>query len=185
MLDLKQAQSRLDARTMAIIAAIIIAAGMRLIPHPPNFSPVAAMALFSGAYLERRALGFLAPLGALFLSDIFLGFYPLIVVVYGSVALIVCLGWMLSPRRSAPNVALAAVSGSVLFYLITNFAVWAVSDMYPKTMAGLMACYAAAIPFFQNSLAGDLFFTAILFGGFTIAQRAVPVLRERPTAAAR
>jgi hypothetical protein len=185
MLDVKKAKYGLDARAMAIIAAIVIAAGMRLVPHPPNFSPVAAMALFSGAYLGRRGLGLLAPLGALFLSDIFLGFSPLMVIVYGSVALIVCLGWIISRRRSAANVGLAAVSGSVLFYLITNFGVWAFSDMYPKTLAGLMTCYAAAIPFFQNSLAGDLFFTAILFGGFAIAERAIPMLRESPALAAR
>ncbi len=146
-----------------------------------NFSPVAAIALFSGAYLGRHSLGFIAPLGALFLSDLLIGFHSQMLVVYGSMALTVCLGWLVAKRRSPASIGLAAVAGSVLFYAITNFGVWAFSDMYPKTLAGLMACYAAAIPFFQNSLAGDLFFTAILFGGFALAERMMPVLREIPT----
>ncbi len=181
MPDMKQMTSVTNARAIAILTAIVLAAAMRLVPHPPNFSPVAAMALFSGAHLARRGLGFVAPLGALFLSDIFIGFHSQMLTVYGSMALIVCLGWLLARRRSAASIGLAAVAGSVLFYAITNFGVWAFSDMYPKTLAGLMTCYAAAIPFFQNSLAGDLFFTAILFGGFALAERMMPVLRERPT----
>lgn len=180
MTSANQATSVWSVRGMAIIAAIVMAAAMRLLPHPPNFSPVAAMALFSGAYLHRRALGFAAPLGALFLSDIFLGFHSQMLTVYGSIALVVCLGWLVARRRSAVTIGSAAVAGSVLFYLITNFGVWAFSDMYPKTLAGLMACYAAAIPFFQNSLAGDLFFTAILFGGFALAEWLLPALNDRP-----
>ena len=168
----------LSARAAAILSAILVAATMRLLPHPPNFSPIAAMALFSGAYLDRRALGFIAPLGALFLSDIFLGFYSQMWIVYGSVALIVCLGWLLAHHRSAARIGMSAVAGSVLFYLVTNFGVWAFSELYPKTLAGLAACYVAAIPFFQNSLAGDLFFTIVLFGGFAVAERLIPLIRE-------
>lgn len=168
----------LNARAIAIVSAILIAAAMRLMPHPPNFSPIAAMALFSGAHLSRRSLSFVAPLSALLLSDIFLGFYSLMWVVYGSTALVVCLGWLLAKRKTPGRIGLAAVGGSFLFYAITNFGVWASSDMYPKTLEGLVACYAAAIPFFQNSLAGDLFFSAILFGGFAILERLVPVVRQ-------
>lgn len=181
MPDMKEVTKAGNARAIAIITAIIIAAAMRLVPHPPNFSPVAAMALFSGAYLGRHPLGFVAPLGALFLSDLFLGFHSQMLTVYGSMALIVCLGWLVAKRRSPVRIGLTAVAGSVLFYTITNFGVWAFSDMYPKTLAGLTACYAAAIPFFQNSLAGDLFFTFILFGGFALAERMMPVLRGTPT----
>lgn len=172
--------SKWSVRGMAILAAILLAAAMRLLPHPPNFSPVAAIALFSGAYLNKRALAFSAPLGALFLSDIFIGFHSQMFTVYGSMALVVCLGWLVARRRSVVAIGSAAVAGSVLFYLITNFGVWAFSDMYPKTAAGLIACYVAAIPFFQNSLAGDLFFTTILFGGFALAERMLPAVRERP-----
>ena len=168
----------LNARAIALLAAIFTAAAMRLLPHPPNFSPIAAMALFSGAYLPHRGVAFVAPLAALLVSDAILGFHGLMPIVYGSVALVVCLGWMLSSNRTAVRIAVAAVAGSMLFYLITNFGVWALGDMYPKTLAGLAACYVAALPFFQNSLAGDLFFTALLFGGFALAERMIPILRQ-------
>ena len=165
-------------RILTLVAAIACAALFRLLPHPPNFSPIAAMALFAGAYLPRRALAFAAPLAALLLSDLVLGFYPGIEFVYASVALTVLIGWAISSRRSALRIAGAAVAGSVFFYVLTNFGTWLTMDMYPKTMAGLAACYVAAIPFFQNTLAGDLFFTALLFGGFALVERAVPMLRQ-------
>ncbi len=168
----------LNPRLVALIAAIFTAAAMRLLPHPPNFSPIAAMALFSGAFLPMRALSFAAPLGALLVSDAVLGFYGGMEIVYGSVALIVCLGWLLSSNRTPVRITVAAVASSVLFYLITNFGVWAFGDMYPKTLPGLVACYVAAIPFFQNTLVGDLVFTGLLFGGFALAERLVPTLRQ-------
>ena len=170
----------LSPRLIAIVSAIFLAALLRLLPHPPNFSPIAAMALFSGAFLPRRGLAFAAPIGAMLLSDAVLGFHGGMPVVYASVAMIVAIGWLVSARRTAGRIALAAVTGSVLFYLLTNFGVWASGTMYPKTVEGLVACYVAAIPFFQNSLAGDLFFAALLFGGFALAERWLPALRQGP-----
>ncbi len=169
-----------NIRIAALVAAIAFAAVFRLVPHPPNFSPIAAMALFSGAYLPRRALAFAAPLAALLLSDLVLGVYPGIAFIYLSVALTVLLGWAISRRRSAPMIAGTAVAGSVLFYVLTNFGTWLSTDLYPRTLQGLAACYVAAIPFFQNTLAGDLVFAALLFGGFALAERAIPQLREAP-----
>ena len=171
------------ARLIALLTAICAAAMMRLLPHPPNFSPIAAMALFSGAYLSKRPIAFVAPIAALLLSDLFLGVYPELVFVYFSVAATVLIGWRLSKRKSAGRVVVAALASSVLFYLVTNFGVWLVMDYYPKTLAGLVACYVAAIPFFQNTLAGDLVFAALLFGGFFLAERLVPGLQERPRGA--
>lgn len=168
----------LNPRAAALIIAILGAAIFRLVPHPPNFSPVAAMALFGGAYLPRRWMGFVAPLGALLLSDLVLGFYSGMPIVYGSVALIVVMGWLLASKRSPARVGLVTFAGSVLFYLLTNFGVWASGTLYPKTAEGLLACYVAALPFFQNSVAGDLFFAALLFGGFALAERKLPLLRE-------
>jgi hypothetical protein len=170
----------LTPRLIALVSAVLAAALFRLVPHPPNFSPIAAMALFSGAYFGRKGLAFAAPLGAMLVSDAVLGFHGGMLVVYGSLALIVVLGWLLTAKRSAGRIAAAAVSASVLFYLVTNFGVWALGDMYPKTLAGLGACYVAALPFFQNSLAGDLVFTALLFGGFALAERWLPALRQSP-----
>ena len=96
---------------------------------------------------------------------------------YLSVVLIVLLGWAVSARITFVRVGAAAVASSVLFFLLTNFSVWLGSSVYPQTFAGLAACYVAAIPFFQNTLAGDLFYSGLLFGGFALLERLVPALR--------
>lgn len=164
-------------RIIAILSTIAAAAALRLVPHPPNFTPIGAMALFSGAYLARRGLvAFAAPLGALLLSDAILGFYAGMAVNYLAVALIVLLG-SLALRHVAPLRLLGtALAASLLFFVVSNLGVWATSGMYPPTAAGLAACFVAAIPFFQNTLAGDLFYSALLFGGFALLERLVPAL---------
>jgi len=164
-------------RLLAILTAIVGAAALRLVPHPPNFAPIAAMALFSGAQLGRRPIAFAAPLGAMLLSDAVIGFHSGMVFVYASVALIVLLGSFALPRISVLRLGGAAVASSVLFFIVTNFGTWLMSGMYPLTSSGLAACYVAAVPFFQNTVAGDLFYTGLLFGGFALLERAVPMLR--------
>ena len=166
-------------RLIAIFAAIVGAAALRLVPHPPNFAPIAAMALFSGAQLGRRPLAFVAPFGAMLLSDAIIGFHLLMPFVYGSMALTVLLGWVALKRLSPLRVGGAALASSILFYLITNFGVWLQLGTYPHTLAGLAACYVAAIPWFQNTVAGDLFYSGLLFGGFALLEKAVPALRVR------
>jgi hypothetical protein len=172
-------QPRMNARILALLAAILTAAALRLIPHPPNFTPIGAMALFSGAYLGRKGLAFVAPLAAMLLSDAILGFHSGMPFVYASVALIVLIGSLVASRITAMTVVGAALASSVLFFIVTNFGTWLVSGMYPLTGAGLAACYIAAIPFFQNTAVGDLFYCAVLFGGFALLERAVPRLRPR------
>jgi len=172
-------QPRMNARILALLAAILTAAALRLIPHPPNFTPIGAMALFSGAYLGRKGLAFVAPLAAMLLSDAILGFHSGMPFVYASVALIVLIGALVASRITAMTVVGAALASSVLFFIVTNFGTWLVSGMYPLTGAGLAACYVAAIPFFQNTAVGDLFYCAVLFGGFALLERAVPRLRPR------
>src|SRR4051794_18928488 len=147
------------ARPIALISAIAVAAALRLVPHPPNFSPIDAMALFSGAYLGRRVLAFVAPLAALLLSDLVLGFYPGFWIQNLTVALVVVIGWGALKHVSVPRVGAAAVASSILFFVVTNFGVWMIGDMYPHSAGGLAACYVAAIPFFENTLAGDLFYS--------------------------
>ena len=170
----------MNARILTLLAAILAAAALRLVPHPPNFTPIGAMALFSGAYLGRRgAVALVAPLGALFLSDLVLGFYRGMPTVYFSVALVVIIGWLALRRVSPIRVGGAAIASSVLFFVLTNFGTWLSSGFYPLTLAGLEACYVAAIPFFQNTVAGDLFYAAILFGGFALLERTVPALRSQ------
>jgi hypothetical protein len=170
------------ARLLALLTAIFAAAAMRLVPHPPNFSPIAAMALFSGAYLPKRAVAFVAPFAALFVSDAVLGFYPGMNFVYFSFALTVLIGWAVASRKTPLTIGAAAIASSLLFFVLTNFGMWLFSGFYPLTGAGLVACYAAAIPFFQNTLAGDLLYTAFLFGGFALVERMVPPVRKRQVA---
>ena len=164
------------SRLLALLAAIFVAAALRLVPHPPNFPPIGAMALFSGAYLGRRSLALVVPFAAMLLSDAILGFYSGMWVTYLAVALIFLVGRVALPRVSVSRVAGTAVASSVLFFLVTNFGVWALSGMYPHTTAGLAACFVAAVPFFQNTLAGDLFYATLLFGGFRVAELLLPRL---------
>src|SRR6202166_467904 len=128
----------LKPRLVTLIAIVLAAALARSIPHPPNMTSITAVALFGGAYFSDRRLAFLVPLAALFLSDLFLGFYGHMEVQYLSFALIVCIGLWLEKDRSVLKIAAAALAGSVLFFLLTNFGVWAFGSLYPRTPAGLM-----------------------------------------------
>lgn len=161
-----------------IVAAVIA----RLIPHPPNFAPIAAMALFAGAHFDRKALAFVVPLVAMLLSDAVFellfgwGFHANLPAVYASFAAIVGLGLLLRGRvRPVPVVGAALVS-SILFFAVTNLSVWLTSATYPMTGQGLTLCCVAALPFFGNTVAGDLFYTGILFGAFALARRRFSVL---------
>ncbi len=164
-------------RVSVLLGAIAAAAALRLFPHPPNFSPIDAMALFSGAYLGRKALAVAAPLAALLISDLVLGFYSGMLFQYAAVVLIALLGSIALARVGVARVAGATLASSLLFFIVSNFGVWLVGGMYPHTLAALGSCYAAAIPFFQNTIAGDLFYAALLFGGFALAEHFVPQLR--------
>ena len=150
---------------------VLAAAFIRLIPHAPNFAPIGAMALFGGAYLNKKT-AFLLPLAAMALSDFFIGFDSITsrLTVYGSFALIVLIGFWLRRERSVGKVVLASITASVLFFIITNFGVWLAGSIYPKTLEGLVACYSAAIPFFRNTMAGDLFYSGVFFGSFELVK---------------
>ncbi|HEX3429627.1 MAG TPA: DUF6580 family putative transport protein [Rhizomicrobium sp.] len=174
----------LKPRLMLIVTMIAAAAASRLLPHPPNMTSIAAMALFGGATLSDKRLAFLVPLAALFASDLLLGFHNQMIAVYGSFALIVCLGLWLQERKTAVTVAGAAIASSLLFFVVVDFGVWLAGDIYPRTLAGLVACYTAALPFLRNQMAGDLLYTGILFGGFALLEQQFPVLqRSRPATA--
>ena len=166
------------SRLIVVVTMILAAAASRLIPHPPNVASVTAVALFGGAYLPRKWLAFLVPVVALLLSDLIIGFYSHMESVYGSFAVVVCIGLWLRGRCRAPAIAAAALASSTLFFLVTNFSVWFWGSSYPRTAAGLLACYVAAIPFFRNTLIGDALYTTVLFGGLALAEKHWPVLRE-------
>ncbi len=170
-------------RFWTLLAIVAAAAAARLLPHPPNFTPIAAMALFAGAHFGHRGLAFAVPLGAMLLSDLVLGLGHVesLPFIYGAFALIVALGLTLRNRRGVVRIAGAALAGSVLFFGLTNFGVWLGSGMYPPTLDGLAQSYAAALPFFAHTALGDWFFVGVLFGGYALAQRRLPALREATT----
>jgi hypothetical protein len=175
----------MNKRLLAVSLFVGGAALARLLPHSPNVTPIAAMALFGGAYLANRKLALALPLVAMLLSDLVLGYtiygkallfsQP---VVYLCMLAIVAIGGSIRARKSWWNIIVASLGSSVMFYIVTNLAVWAFESLYPKNWIGLMTCYTAAIPFFRNSVAGDLFFAVILFGGFALLEKSVVSVRE-------
>jgi len=160
-----------------IVSSIIVILSLSNIwfSEIPNFSPIAAMALFGGAYLNEKKTGLLIPIGALFLSDIFIGFHASMWAVYLSFAIIVLIGSRIK-KPSFLNVICASITGSLLFFIITNFAVWVQGLYYPMNLAGLFTCYEMAIPFFRNTLLGDLVFTTSLFSLFYLVQQRYTIL---------
>ncbi|HVO32570.1 MAG TPA: DUF6580 family putative transport protein [Elusimicrobiota bacterium] len=164
-------------RSATIALLIFGAALLRIVPHPWNVSPVAAMALFAGSLYRRSWLAFLVPVAALLASDAVLGFYREMPIVYASFAAIVLIGRLV--QRTQPlSIAGGAIAGSVLFFVVTNFEVWLFDGLYPHTASGLGTCYIAAIPFFRNTLLGDLAYAASFFGLFAAAEGLFPSLRE-------
>lgn len=150
---------------------VLFAAFSRLIPHPSNFTPIGALGLFAGTYLNLRRY-WLIPLAALLVSDIFIGFYHPVTMVSVYLAFVICAVMgrlLLSEHCSVPRVAATTLSASVLFFVLSNFGDWLSGFNYPLTWAGLAECYAMAIPFFGNTVLGDLFYVAWLFGIYELA----------------
>lgn len=141
---------------------------LRLLPHPPNFAPIGALALFAGAHYSKR-IAYFAPLTALVISDLFLGFYPAFLYVYGAFALVTLIGsWL---KESSPAKLLSAsLLASVAFFLVSNFGMWITGNWFPHNLAGLMHEYALGIPFFRNTVTGDLIYTSVFFYSFSFAQ---------------
>lgn len=162
----------MNLRNVLLPAGLILAtAATRFLPHPANFSPVMSVALFGSAVFVKPFAGVILAIAAMAVSDYFLGVHSTLPFVYAAMALSGMLGFMLRTNRSPLRVLGAAFTGSVLFFLITNLGVFLVQDLYPRSVAGLAQCYIMALPFFQNSLAGDLLFTAALFSVYHLAAR--------------
>ncbi len=170
---------------VVITAILLMLALSRLLPHPFNFSPVAALALFGGAKYSNRFAAYLIPIAAVWISDLFLNFafygrfvafYDGALVTYAAFAMIVLLGSKALKKFSAMNLLFTSLSASLLFFLVSNFGVWAFSGMYPLNTAGITACYAAAVPFFRNTLAGDLVYSFAVFYAFEWARLRFPLL---------
>lgn len=166
------------AQILALVVMVLVAAFSRLIPHPWNFTAIGAMALFGGAYFPSKKQSLLIPMAALILSDFVLGFHSTMFFVYGAFLAVVVLGWTLREERSAVKIGTMAVVTSSVFFVVSNFGVWLMQDMYPKNAAGLVACFVAAIPFFDNQLMGDLFFSAVLFGAYETLKATNPIFAK-------
>jgi hypothetical protein len=166
-------------RTIVILGIVSAAAALRVAPHPMNFAPIGALALFGGAYFSSKRAAFVIPLLSLIAGDIFIGFHRLVPYVYASFLVSVAIGLWLRQNKSLPRLGAAALAGSIQFFLVTNFAVWVTSTgTYAKTADGLLTCYIAGIPLFWNTLAGDAFYAVLLFGGMELAEHTFPALRE-------
>jgi hypothetical protein len=161
---------RTDVPMAAGLVALDVVA--RLLPHAPNFTPVAATALFAASVLRTRALALLVPIAGMMLGDVVLGAYDfrIMIAVYCALTLPACVA--LLPRRLRGPRMLAPLlpSCSLIFFVVTNFAVWTFSPLYAPNAAGLVKCYVAALPFLRNMLAGDLFWCLVLFGFYWLAQ---------------
>jgi hypothetical protein len=181
---------------LVLAGMILLAALSRLMPHPfpvpYNFSPIESIALFGGAYFSRRGWAVATPLIAMAISDLALGLihggvylhYFLnanFLSIYACIALCTLLGFGLRGRVNGPRVLGYSLIGSVLFFLVTNFAVWATANptLAPACNSGLGACYVAGLPFFQNTVLGTLFYSALLFGSFALLRARIPQLRAQ------
>ncbi|MDR0755260.1 MAG: hypothetical protein LBF04_07720 [Prevotellaceae bacterium] len=183
-------EKKLNLRFCVIAAIILVAAMSRLIPHLPNFAPIGGMALFGAAYFSKSRWAFIVPVASMWISDLvlnnivysqffdgFVWFYSVSLFTYGAFALISLLGIVILKEISVFNLTCSVLAASLIFFLVSNFGVWMLSDMYPHNFSGLQACYIAGIPFFRNTLLGDIFYTSVLFGTFEILQYRFPVLK--------
>ena len=156
-------------RNLIIIALILLAVVTRLLPHPPNFTPIAGMALFAVNRFSDKKLAFLLPIVCMILTDIFIGFYSITPFVYISIIGISCIGYF---SKKINNVAI--LKSSLLFFFISNFGVWLLG--YPNTISGFISCYTLALPFLINTVLGDFFFYYSLNFSFNKIEKRYPVL---------
>ncbi|MFT6815675.1 MAG: hypothetical protein ACJAZ3_001585 [Sphingobacteriales bacterium] len=155
-----------------VIGFIVLAIVFRLIPERPlNFTPIAAIALFAGAMLKNKKLAYVMPIMVLFATDFFFGLHSTMWAVYLGFILIVFIGRNHVQGMKLQKIISGSVMGSLLFFLLTNFAVFIEGTLYPISTEGLISCFTAAIPFFKNTLTGDLVFNGVMFGTFYAYQR--------------
>ncbi len=155
-------------KKLLVLGIIIFAALTRMVPHPPNFTPIIAMGLFGGVYLKDSRIAIFFPVLAMLLSDIFLGFHSTMIWVYGSLILITLMGTLYKNKITFKSIILGGTLGSLTFFFITNFGVWIGSAFYPKSIDGLLACYFAGLPFLSNTLISSLFYGNIMFFGYEL-----------------
>lgn len=171
--------NNIKIKDLLSLSLVLISIISRLIPHPPNFTPVAAIALFSAYSFKNKLTAFIVPLLGMFISDLFIGFHSTMWAVYLSFVIITFLGFSLKKSFSFKRLFFKVSLSSFIFYLITNFAVWLSSGMYTYDLQGLIQCYILGIPFYNTtpieffaySYLGDLFYSFTIFGAYLIANK--------------
>ena len=172
----EESRNWIQPRAALVTLLVFAGAALRVAPHPMNFAPIGALALFGGAHFSTKRAAVAVPLLA---GDAFIGFHRLMLYVYASFLVSVAIGFWLRRGKSASRIGAATLAGAIQFFLVTNFAMWFTSTgSYPKNAAGLAECYLAGVPLFWNTLAGDAFYVALLFGAMAVAEKRFPWLRE-------
>ena len=167
----------MNIKIILILSIIFLVSLTRIYPHPPNFTPILALAIFGGAFLPNKRTALFLPISAMFLSDLFIGFHSQIFAVYGSIILLSYLGNIME-KKNIRNLAITGISGSLIFFIITNFSVWLGGKLYPLNIDGLIQCYIMAIPFFHNTLISTFIFLAILFKGYSLVEKKYQFLKK-------
>ncbi|GIK22094.1 MAG: hypothetical protein BroJett005_15080 [Ignavibacteriota bacterium] len=165
-------------RFLVITSMIILAALVRFIPHPPNFAPIAALALFGGKYYTDKKFAFIVPVLVMIITDAVIGFHYLIPAVYISFLIIAGIGLLLRKTNKVSWLIAGSIAASTLFFILTNFYEWYAGILYPQTFNGLITCYVAAIPFFFNTLIADLLFVIAMSMTFEFLTRKYQVFAE-------
>ena len=167
-------KKNLKSNKYILIFSLIIVTALSniLLTNIPNFSPIASVALFSGFYLSNKKLALLIPIVCILVSDYFVGFHSLMWAVYLSFALTVIMGIKMK-TSSSKNVIINSVLSSLVFFLITNSAVWMMGGFYSSDLSGLALCLSMGIPFYKYTLLSSIIFSALLFGGFQILNQLI------------
>ena len=158
-------------RDVYLLSLVLLLSISRLIPHPPNFTPIVAVAITSGFLFKKKYLSFTVLIIALLLSDVFIGFYKNMPVVYATLLLIVYVFFKIGNKINYKNLFIYSFLGALIFYLFTNLAVWSASSLYEKSFKGLLECYILAIPFFRNTLISTIFYSYLVLFCSTFINR--------------
>lgn len=181
---------KINLRFSVVVLMIIAASVCRFVPHPAGFAPIGAMALFGAAYFKNKFAAFVIPVVTMWISDLvmnniifagtydtFVFFYQGFYITYGAFLLIVAMGILTLKTVKIKSVIFSSLGASLIFFIVSNFGVWAATDIYQHNISGLTTCYIAGLPFFRNGIAGDLFFCGIGFGVFEFLKSKVPQLK--------
>ena len=166
----------MNIKILLIISVIFLVSLTRIFPHPPNFTPILALAIFGGAYLPNRITAISLPIISMFISDLIIGFHSQIFTIYETIIFLSILGHLMK-TKNFKNFAITGFTGSLIFFIITNFSVWLGGSLYPLTIDGIIQCYIMAIPFFHNTLISTILFLTILFFGYTFAEKKISNLK--------